>query len=111
MTRTLTTPVLAPAPSPSHRHLATQVTIEYCEIGHYLRPARDLLTAVRSEFPGAILDLDLVPSSGGVFEVSVDDRLIFSKKATRRLPDKDEIFYHVVAAISPAVERPCVSRR
>lgn len=30
-------------------------------------------------------------SSGGVFEVTIDGRLVFSKKATGRFPEPDEI--------------------
>ena len=33
---------------------------------------------------GQAYSISLVPSSGGVFEVTVDDELIYSKKATKR---------------------------
>lgn len=33
----------------------------------------------------------LVPSSGGVFEVEVDGRAVFSKKATGRHAELDEV--------------------
>lgn len=33
----------------------------------------------------------IIPSSGGVFEVTLDDKLIFSKKELGRFPDKDEV--------------------
>ena len=36
-------------------------------------------------------DVDLVKSGGGVFEVSVDDRLVFSKKALGRFPEQGEL--------------------
>jgi len=36
-------------------------------------------------------DIRLIPSSGGVFEVTVDGHLIFSKKALRRHPQPGEI--------------------
>jgi selenoprotein W-related protein len=32
-----------------------------------------------------------VPSRGGVFEVTVDDRLVFSKKALGRFPNEGEV--------------------
>ena len=35
---------------------------------------------------------DLVESGGGVFEVSVDGKLIFSKKKLGRFPEEEEIF-------------------
>lgn len=38
----------------------------------------------------------LVEGSGGVFEVQVDGKLVFSKKATGRFPDPEkEIFPHL----------------
>ena len=36
-------------------------------------------------------DVELVRSSGGVFEVTVDDRLVFSKKALGRFPEQGEL--------------------
>jgi selenoprotein W-related protein len=41
---------------------------------------------------------DLVASSGGVFEVSVDGKTVFSKKALGRFPEPGE----VLMAIRPA---------
>jgi selenoprotein W-related protein len=34
----------------------------------------------------------MIPSSGGVFEVTVDGKLVFSKKREGRFPADDEIF-------------------
>ena len=36
-------------------------------------------------------DVELVKSGGGVFEVTVDDRLVFSKKALGRFPEQGEL--------------------
>jgi len=36
-------------------------------------------------------DVELVPGGGGVFEISVDGRLVFSKKELGRFPTEDEI--------------------
>jgi selenoprotein W-related protein len=38
------------------------------------------------------VDAELIPSSGGVFEVVNDGQLIFSKKALGRFPEPEEIF-------------------
>ncbi|MDP9067658.1 MAG: Rdx family protein [Actinomycetota bacterium] len=40
-------------------------------------------------------DLVIVPSRGGVFEVEVDGQLVFSKKATRRHAEYDEVLKSV----------------
>jgi selT/selW/selH-like putative selenoprotein len=38
------------------------------------------------------VEAELIASGGGVFEVVVDDELVFSKKARNRFPEDDEIF-------------------
>ena len=37
------------------------------------------------------MDPELIPSSGGVFEVVADGDLVFSKKALGRFPEEDEV--------------------
>jgi selenoprotein W-related protein len=37
------------------------------------------------------VEAKLIPGSGGVFEVSVDGRSVFSKKEVGRFPDPSEI--------------------
>ena len=44
---------------------------------------------MKKAFPAA--ELKMVPSSGGVFEVTVDDRLVFSKKALGRHAQPGEV--------------------
>jgi len=46
-----------------------------------------ILGALKTE----VSALELVPSYGGVFEVSRDGRKVFSKKETGRFPEWDEI--------------------
>jgi selT/selW/selH-like putative selenoprotein len=77
---------------------AVRVRIEYCEIGNYLGPARGLAASLRHEFRGQGVSCELSPSCGGAFEVFVNGRLVFSKRATSRLPDASEIYYHVATA-------------
>ena len=36
-------------------------------------------------------NIDLVASSGGVFEITIDDRLVFSKKKEGRFPTNNEL--------------------
>jgi selenoprotein W-related protein len=37
------------------------------------------------------IESELIPGSGGVFEVKVDGKLIFSKAAAGRFPEPEEI--------------------
>lgn len=69
-----------------------RVVIEYCVPGNAEAPARKLARDIEVEFG---IRPRLVPSRGGVFEVSVAGQLVFSKKATWRFPEADEIYYHV----------------
>lgn len=43
------------------------------------------------EFEHKIERLDVVPSRGGVYEVTADGELIFSKKAVGRHPEYEEV--------------------
>jgi selenoprotein W-related protein len=43
---------------------------------------------------------EIVPSSGGVFEVSLDGETIFSKRQTGRFPEYEEIARHLKARAS-----------
>ncbi|MDQ4095450.1 MAG: Rdx family protein [Actinomycetota bacterium] len=47
------------------------------------------------EFEGRVEDLRIIPSRGGVFEVVVDDVLAFSKKATGRHGEYDDILAEI----------------
>jgi selT/selW/selH-like putative selenoprotein len=48
-----------------------------------------LAAEIKQAFPDA--DIRLLESSGGLFEVTVDGTLVFSKKATRRHAQPGEV--------------------
>ena len=51
------------------------------------------------DYPGDVDVLSLHPSSGGVFEVSVDGRLAFSRKATGTFPEPDSFVKEIEATL------------
>jgi selenoprotein W-related protein len=53
------------------------------------------------EFGSQIVNLTLIPSSGGVFEIMVDGQLIFSKKELKRHAVWEEV-RDAVQALSAA---------
>ena len=53
------------------------------------------------EFEGALDEVALIPSGGGVFEVMLGDELIYSKKATGRHADYDEVLKTLRPRINP----------
>ncbi len=50
-----------------------------------------LAESVLDQLSTEVKELTLIPSRGGVFEVTVDGELIFSKKSLGRHPTIDEI--------------------
>ncbi|MBU5312097.1 Rdx family protein [Tissierella carlieri] len=44
-----------------------------------------------NEHKNSLETVNIIPSSGGVFEVKLDDKLIFSKKESNRFPNDNEV--------------------
>jgi len=66
-----------------------KVSIEYCSVWNYLPRASSLEVELKTKFPK--VDTKLISSGGGVFEVTLDGELIYSKKALDRFPEEGEI--------------------
>ena len=66
-----------------------KISIEYCSIWNYLPKASSLEAELEQNYPDA--EIKLISSGGGVFEVMVNGKLIFSKKSLDRFPEKGEI--------------------
>jgi selenoprotein W-related protein len=64
-----------------------------------VRTVSDLL----HDYQHVISELELVTGSNGVFEVSVDDRLLFSKKAAGRHAEPGEVLRLFREQIVPGV--------
>ena len=65
------------------------ISIEYCAVWNYLPKASSLEAELKEKFSDSTVTL--IPSGGGVFEISVEGKLIFSKKSLNRFPEKSEI--------------------
>ena len=61
-----------------------KVSIEYCVPWNYLNRAVSLADDLLSSYQHIIEDLTLVTSSGGAYEVTVNDELIYSKKTVQK---------------------------
>lgn len=71
--------------------MENKIRIEYCTSWAYLGRAVALSRLILKEHADKIAELKLVPSHGGVYEISFNDELIFSKKNLDRYPEKDEV--------------------
>ena len=64
------------------------ITIEYCTSWGYLNQALSLRESIQSKFG---VNAELIKGPGGVFEVPLNNSLIFSKKELGRFPNENEI--------------------
>ena len=64
------------------------ISIEYCTQWNYDVRALSLRESIESKFG---IKAELIKGSGGVFEVSLNNSLIFSKKELGRFPNENEV--------------------
>ena len=67
------------------------IGIEYCTAWGYLPRAVALAQNLLGQHKNNINKLILIPSSGGVFEVTLNGELVFSKKEVGRFPEENEV--------------------
>ena len=65
-----------------------KVSITYCAKWNYKPRASSLEAELKKQFE---TEVELIAGSGGVYEVELDGKMIFSKKALNRFPDDGEI--------------------
>ena len=63
-------------------------SIEYCTKSNYETNAFSLIQLLQRQFG---IEAKLIESSGGVFEVKLNNSLIFSKKDLGRFPNENEV--------------------
>lgn len=68
-----------------------RISIEYCTSWGYLSKAVSLAERVLDEHKNNIAEVNIIPSTGGVFEVKFGDKLLFSKKELDRFPNDNEV--------------------
>ena len=65
-----------------------QISIEYCNQWNYLPRASSLAAEIKNQFQ---VDAKLIPGSGGIFDVKVNDKLVFSKHEVGRHAMEGEV--------------------
>lgn len=67
------------------------VVVEFCMMWNFAPKAASVAEELFTHFRGEIEKLELIPSSGGVFEVTVNNEKIYSKKETGKFPSSKEL--------------------
>ncbi|MDX1749930.1 MULTISPECIES: SelT/SelW/SelH family protein [unclassified Methylophaga] len=77
------------------------VTIIYCTQCRWMLRAAWMAQELLSTFDGEIAELTLKPSTGGIFEVTADNQLVWSRKQEGRFPEITELKQRVRDVIAP----------
>lgn len=78
-----------------------RVEIHYCTRCRFLTRASWIAQELLITFEDTIGEVALRPSSGGVFEVRLDDEVIFSRETEGRFPESKELKQRLRDRIAP----------
>ncbi len=78
------------------------VEITYCTQCRWLLRAAWLAQELLTTFEQDLYSVALKPGTGGIFEITLNGRLIFSRKQTGRFPEAKEIKQMIRDEIDPA---------
>ncbi len=81
-----------------------RIEITYCTQCRWLMRAAWMAQELLTTFETEVGEVALVPGTGGVFDVRLDDALIYSRKEAGRFPESKELKQLVRDRIAP--ERP-----
>lgn len=81
--------------------MTPRIEIEYCTQCNWLLRAAWMAQELLSTFSFELGEVALIPGTGGIFEVRLDDRLIFSRKEHARFPESKEIKQLIRDRIAP----------
>lgn len=78
-----------------------RVEIEYCTGCRWMLRAAWLAQELLTTFEGDLLEVALIPGSGGVFDVRVNGQVIWSRKADSGFPQPKELKQRVRDIVAP----------
>jgi selenoprotein W-related protein len=78
-----------------------RVRIEYCTQCRWLLRAAWLAQELLTTFVNDLAEVALVPGTGGVFDIRLNDELLFSRKEAGRFPEAKEVKQLVRDKIDP----------
>ncbi|QHT65705.1 SelT/SelW/SelH family protein [Rhodocytophaga rosea] len=78
-----------------------RVEIEYCTQCRWLLRAAWMAQELLTTFVDDLAEVALIPGTGGIFEVRLDDQLLFSRKEMGRFPEAKEVKQLIRDKIDP----------
>ena len=68
-----------------------EISIKYCTVWNHLSRVVTLVESVLNKHKTTISNLNIIPSTGGVFDIFINNKLVFSKDIEKRFPEEQEI--------------------
>lgn len=87
-----------------------RVTLTYCTQCRWLLRAAWMAQELLSSFEDELAEVALRPGHGGVFDVTVDEQLVWSRAAEGRFPDIKELKQRVRDCVAPGRDLGHVDR-
>lgn len=87
------------------------VTIKYCSKCRWLMRSSWMSQELLSTFEEEIDQLALLPSTGGVFEIKVNEILVWSRKEMGGFPEIPQLKQLVRDIIAPEKDLGCIDRK
>jgi len=81
--------------------MGNRIEITYCTQCRWLLRAAWMAQELLTTFDQEISELTLKPGTGGIFEVSANDELVWSRKAEGKFPEITELKQRVRDCIAP----------
>jgi selenoprotein W-related protein len=78
-----------------------RVEIEYCTQCRWLLRAAWMAQELLTTFVDDLAEVALIPGTGGIFEIRLDDQLLFSRKEMGRFPEAKEVKQLIRDKIDP----------
>ena len=77
------------------------ITIEYCTQCRWLLRAAWMQQELLTTFQDELVEVALRPGTGGVYDIHLNDELVWSRKQQGRFPDIKELKQRVRDMVSP----------
>jgi len=82
--------------------MTPRVEIEYCRECRWLLRAAWVTQELLTTFENEIAEVALLPGTGGIFEVRLDGKVLFSRKREGRFPELKELKQLIRDRVAPA---------
>lgn len=87
-----------------------RVTITYCMQCRWLLRAAWMAQELLSSFEDELAEVALRPGRGGVFDITLDDQIVWSRATEGRFPDIKELKQRVRDCVAPGRDLGHVDR-